>query len=405
MAQNWGADFERGVRIFLESKGMVNKQKQQEMLDRLHQAQLSQMERQNQPLGPGIIAREMRDVPLGEYGLGTTEQQPTGGINFPQTYENIISHTPRGELQHMIGLVRGLQEAEKPVPPSRFGPEAMNFEKFKAGLKPPGATGAFTIGTTRYDAKGNIIVEGKKPGEGGYETMEEAISSLPAQPGYLVTPYETKTGTWKARYLPQGGNQFIGQSPTGDIITIPNRGTPTPVVTPGPQTGIGPKVMSEDFKKDSTAVNQAGDLISKLEEKWLSLDITDRKSAISRFGEAKTGYNATAKTYVSSRDAFLGNLSRSLAAERGVLTQQDIERIAMALPRLGLNPLNVDSREEGIQKWAMIKSILKSAHERMAQRHQMTPANPTGVTPGSQSSFTKANQMVLKDGTIIQVEE
>lgn len=61
--------------------------------------------------------------------------------------------------------------------------------------------------------------------------------------------------------------------------------------------------------------------------------------AVLQRGQAELGAifktNPSAAAYRDSRDAFLGNLSRELAAERGVLTQKDIDRLAAGLPNFG----------------------------------------------------------------------
>lgn len=175
-------------------------------------------------------------------------------------------------------------------------------------------------------------------------------------------------------------NTFIGVDPTsGKPIGWNTRGgNVTESPTPAPKGGIAPKTMSEDYKKDLTAVKQAQDLIDGLKKNWDSLKITTRASAVGKYATGKTGYDAQAKVYADTRDAFLGNLSRSVAAERGVLTQQDIERVAKALPALGPNPLTVDNKKEADLKWKEINSIITNAKKRMGERSRMTYSNTTG---------------------------
>ncbi len=184
---------------------------------------------------------------------------------------------------------------------------------------------------------------------------------------------------WQKRVIGRSTqNVYIGQTPQGEMVTMPSKGIPSPTVTPGPPGGVGPKTMSEDFKKDLTAVGQAEDLINQLKGQWEGVGITDRTSAVTSYMAGKIGKNAKAKIYADMRDAFLGNISRSIAAERGVLTTQDIDRIAKTLPKIGLDLSSVDNQTEGKMKWGQIADVLKSANDRLEKRQRMTTANPTG---------------------------
>ena len=160
---------------------------------------------------------------------------------------------------------------------------------------------------------------------------------------------------------------------------MPSKGSPTPTVTKGPEEGIGPKNLSEEYKKGVEALGQAKDLVSSLERMWRDVGVTDRPSAVFAWGAAKAGRSVSAKKYLDLSDAFLGNLSRSIAAERGVLTDQDIQRISKILPKIGPNPTSVDSKAEGEAKVAEIKSILKNAEKRLEEKRRITPKNPLGV--------------------------
>jgi len=198
-------------------------------------------------------------------------------------------------------------------------------------------------------------------------------------------------------------NIFVGVNPeTGAPQIMPSRGKPTITEIEPPAGGIGAKTLSEDYKKDVTAYKQAGDLVSSLKKTWGGLGVTDRTSNVMLAGKARIGKHSSAKLYMDAREAFLGNLSRSLAAERGVLTQQDIERIERALPEMGFNPLTVDSKEEANKKWGFIEDILKSAEKRMKERSQITYTNPTGegtkeptkppITPAEAAAELKRRQ-------------
>ncbi len=223
-----------------------------------------------------------------------------------------------------------------------------------------------------------------------FKTHREAMQSVPAIEGYNITADLTDRG-WQPKYLPMPGNIFIGQTPSGGIITIPGRGPMDVKVTPGPEEGVGPKVIGEDYKKDVTALNQAKDLVGQLNKLWDNIGVDSRASGMLAYGQGVAGYNVPAKTYLNMKGAFLGNMSRSIAAERGVLTQQDIERIDKALAALGPNPLTTDNKQEANAKWNAIKQILANSEKRMMQRHTMTPAIPMGKEQKAKVPWVRFN--------------
>ncbi|MDD1776245.1 MAG: hypothetical protein LUP94_02700, partial [Candidatus Methanomethylicus sp.] len=107
-----------------------------------------------------------------------------------------------------------------------------------------------------------------------------------------------------------------------------------------------------------------------------------RLHAVQLWGEAKSGSNPTAKAYIDMREGLLGNLSRSIAAERGVLTNQDIDRISRLIARIGANPLSSDNKEEADKKWAEIDKIMRNAESRLDQKKGMS----TGKMPGAKKN-------------------
>jgi len=228
---------------------------------------------------------------------------------------------------------------------------------------------------------------------------------------------------WDKRKLTApAANVFIGTTPQGGIVTMPSRGNPTPTVTAGPEGGIGPKIISEDYKKDVTALGQAEDLVNRLKANWDTLPTSGRMQSVQLYSEGKIGSNPKAKLYADSSGSFSGNLARSIAAERGVLTDQDIQRINKAIPQLGINPLSVDSKAEAQAKWEQIQGIIADAKKRMLQRHNITSANPTGMsqrvvldTPTTAADMQRAGipippgatvrkTITLKSGKVIEVE-
>jgi hypothetical protein len=181
------------------------------------------------------------------------------------------------------------------------------------------------------------------------------------------------------RFIVQPSFQFSGVDPnTGQPILLNQRsGQFSTSQVPG-SGGIAPKNISEDYKNDITAINQAEDLVKGLRENWNKLGIKSRSDAVKKYGSGITGFNPDAKLYNDQREAFLGNLSRSIAAERGVLTNQDIARIEKAIPKIGANPFTVDNLAEGEKKWDNALEFVKKAKDRVGQRSKMTYSNPTG---------------------------
>ncbi len=244
------------------------------------------------------------------------------------------------------------------------------------------------------------------------QTDEGNIVGLPEsiRPGQEITPIETglkgktpeqETNEWKT-FKAEGERQgkttegilkewdqrvknrttqnvYIGNDVNGNPLFAPSKGTPKVITGEAPPGGIADKKLSEKFKEDQTAINQADDLIKQLETQWKALNITDRPSAVSAYMSGKIGRNKNAKVYADSVDAFLGNISRSLAAERGVLTDQDIKRVSKALAKIGWDPFSVDSKEEGEKKWKQIHDIIANSKKRLDQRSRMTQSNPTGA--------------------------
>ena len=167
-------------------------------------------------------------------------------------------------------------------------------------------------------------------------------------------------------------NVYIGMDENGKPVIMSSKGAPNLRTVEPPGGKLLPKIIPEDVKTSYTAVGQAYDLIKGLKNLYDPLNIGGRLDASKVWMGAISGNNPNAKTYISAREAFLGNLSRSLAAEKGVLTQQDIERVAGALPKIGLNPATSDNKEEAEQKWNFIDTIMKSAERRMKEKIKMT---------------------------------
>jgi hypothetical protein len=236
----------------------------------------------------------------------------------------------------------------------------------------------------------------KKSREGGGEEGTEYKSFISDRMEAGKTKAEA-LAEWDERMTRRGAtNIHIGNTVEGNPLILQGKGAPNIRELKAPAGGVAGKTLSEEFKKDSTSLGQAEDLVKQLETQWKNLGITDRVSAVSTFMAGKAGKNADAKVYADNYEAFLGNLSRSIAAERGVLTDQDINRIRGAIARIGLNPLNVDSKEEGQKKWKVLRDIIGAAKKRLDQKQRMTQANPAGDESGIKDYKAMSNDELLK---------
>lgn len=214
-------------------------------------------------------------------------------------------------------------------------------------------------------------------------------NNTPSQMMFLQTPQGYAPATTKGAgagtigpssgVMPMPTNTWIGNDANGNPLIMPSKGDPTLKPTQAPQGGVMQKNPSEDYKKDVTAIGQAKDLIGGLQRNWNNLKLTGKVEGTEKYLKAYAGEDPDARYYIDGKDALLGNLSRSIAAERGVLTQQDIDRIRMLIPKIGKNPLTNDSPADATKKWSEINSILRNAEKRLSERFRITGANPTGT--------------------------
>lgn len=119
-------------------------------------------------------------------------------------------------------------------------------------------------------------------------------------------------------------------------------------------------VAVDDKQRDKVSgLKKANEIVGQLDS--LSRQIITAKTPEEAFGqrgqavEAFFKTNPLAATYRDLKQGFLGNLSRELGGERGVLTNQDIQRMADALPYFG------DTEATRDLKLAAINDILGAA--------------------------------------------
>jgi hypothetical protein len=216
MGLNFSKDFDSGAELFLQAMGIKDKQKQQEMMNRLHQAQLSQAELQNQPLGSGIIANKTQFQPyqyVPEGGMETGTQTPTNEIDYPQTIQNMVRDVPRGQLPSMLGLAKQLQEAGKPMKPnlSAFDPQHDLYDENTGTLIRPGVQKPIPVKPDTeiiYNDKGEAFwVDKNNPNAPPKPMMYSDVAGQPVQTGQGITE-TSMTPT------PQSGTQFVGKTST-----------------------------------------------------------------------------------------------------------------------------------------------------------------------------------------------
>jgi hypothetical protein len=189
----------------------------------------------------------------------------------------------------------------------------------------------------------------------------------------------------------------LGVDPTtGNPINL-NARTGGTVVGDAPPGGIAPKVLPQVYKDKVTALNQTEDLVNRLQDNWEKLGIGGKTDVMAKSVAGSVGAYPDFKVYADQSEAFLGNLSRSLAAERGVLTDQDITRIRGAIAKVGMNPMSIDTGAEGKKKWAEIRGILNDARKRVEQESKMTQINPSGSAGAVSSAPKQSGKKQLAD--------
>ena len=129
---------------------------------------------------------------------------------------------------------------------------------------------------------------------------------------------------------------------------------------------------------------------------------------------ARTGTNPTARAYDETLESFLGVLSRSLAAERGVLTDRDIARVRRAFPnffdtqqvasaKLGLIEILLETATRG-RMAKMTKQPLDQEALRADINRLLGSLESVAAARGPATSKGATEPMVLPDGTTVTIE-
>jgi len=136
-----------------------------------------------------------------------------------------------------------------------------------------------------------------------------------------------------------------------------------------------------------------------------------RASGIPKTVMGMSGANPELNRYSADRKAFSGLISKGGFGEAGMLTQQDIERVASILPN------EYSTKEESDIAWEEVKNILGSARKRFEEKKNSykqgagafssmkTPSIP-GAVSSNQNSFNspeEADSSGLPPGTKVTV--
>ena len=108
------------------------------------------------------------------------------------------------------------------------------------------------------------------------------------------------------------------------------------------------------------ALNTQVDLVPRLMEggKMWAYGLAQKGPYDIQVGDEMVNIGVLVSDYASASKSFLGTLARVFGGERGVLTQQDIERIARALAKLG------DSKDVTIRKMKRLRKQMEDIQER-----------------------------------------
>lgn len=157
---------------------------------------------------------------------------------------------------------------------------------------------------------------------------------------------------------------------TGDLVQPPSG------ITHGALDQSGKYAFVDDEQRKAwRGVKRAESLVNQLKRlSEAAVTASTPQEALVQRATAQTGAffktNPKAATYKADRDAFLGNLSRELAAERGVLTQQDIGRVAAGLPDFGDTVTTRDLKN------AVVREILDAARQGLIAEMTGRPTAP-----------------------------
>lgn len=132
---------------------------------------------------------------------------------------------------------------------------------------------------------------------------------------------------------------------------------------------MNPEPTKESIKSQDAqfAGSQSLSILDSLERQYeKSGGARGRIPGLIATGAGKVGAENQVNVYNDARTGFLSNIARSLG-EKGVLTDQDIIRIANIIPKV------TDNQEEAAARWEQVREIISSGMER-AQNSYAQPA-------------------------------
>lgn len=229
--------------------------------------------------------------------------------------------------------------------------------KILAATKGDTITTADGVFRVTFDAAGNemnrVRVGDRPPGQG---TIEERVAR--AESAYAADPSpENKAKLDEANRALKHAENLAGIRAGAKAQTeldVKRNAPMTPketegLINPNTLTGPPPGISTNDairqgyvevdekdrasiaeLKSTQAIVNTLTEMTRKLITAKTPTEAASQYASLT--AGARTGSNALARTYEQTRDSFLGTVARALGGERGVLTNQDIDRINKSFP-------------------------------------------------------------------------
>lgn len=282
------------------------------------------------PAAKELTTRQSKLYGLAQ-GLGRMTRTPGDPQNLSNLAIRVASPVVR-DVQNATGRaltkVGGVQAGIKESIPGFVGPVAKGTVARGVGNQmfnpsAPAESGAgVEQDTTLY---GPTAIQSALSGG---MTGERAPSQAPQQ-----SPYPLEAALADMQRDPQHASDYIKYYQFFDKATTPDKES----------------VKAQDA---AYAGNNALNIVSQLEQAYNQAGgAQGRLGGLASTLAGKAGANDAVSVYNDNKMAFLSNVARSLG-EKGVLTDQDIERIAKAFP----SPTS--TKQEAAAKWAMIKTII-----------------------------------------------
>src|SRR3990167_176012 len=307
----------------------------------------------------------------GEQAMAVKEGAPTERERYGAA-QRLLGTGPRGPVAPTAGV--GGVGTPTPLGPDEGGGGGAG----PAGGVPEPAGGDF-LGeaerTVTVNAKGEPTVTFR--GQRAPADVRSAMIALGMDPTRRPTPEQM-------RAIQQEVARVAGRKKLLEPVTDPAVLTGTGAAYGTPGTEIAGRYIVPEKARDQMAklgqVRETMKEIERLATQLLTADETNplaqkaqlvQLHTVAGLGAGKLG--TAAKMFQSTRQAFLGTFARTLAAEVGVLTEGDINRIKLSLQDFS------DSRQLSQQKMNYIKQLMNTAtaHQRLVASGQVRIDDPT----------------------------